>query len=100
VLVALPAAAHHYKLAYFGPLKPVLENTDPALKYYRAAVLGLGFVYTAYLIASFFNWFLFIPPRPEPFHWWRALVLIAAYLVLLGVYSFIGKKFATLSKRA
>jgi hypothetical protein len=28
-LAALPAAAHHYKLAYYGPLKPVLNNTDP-----------------------------------------------------------------------
>lgn len=30
VLAALPAAAHHYGFAYFGPLKAIIKNTDAA----------------------------------------------------------------------
>lgn len=93
-LVALPAAAQHYKLAFYGPLKPVLENADPALQNYRHAVLILGFVYTAYLMASLFSWFLFAPSaRSHP--WWHSALPVLGWLILLGAYSLIGKRFTT-----
>ena len=46
-LSALPMAAHHYGLAYFGPLKKVRENADPALRSERVTILACGFTFTA-----------------------------------------------------
>lgn len=93
VLVTLPVAAEHYKLAYYGPLEAVLQNTDPTLQYYRKVVLSCGFVYTAFLMASLFKLVLF--PLPADLHsrWWHSAAFVTGWILLLGVYAIIGKRF-------
>ena len=94
VLIALPAAAHHYKLAYYGPLEPVLNNTDPKLRNYRDVVLASGFIYTAWLMASMFNFVLVSAPSAKSYRWRHAAAFVAGYLAFLGMFRIVGKKFA------
>jgi hypothetical protein len=93
-LTALPAAAHHYKLAYYGPLEPVLKNTDPTVQTYRDVVLLSGFVCTAWFMAAMFS-LLLIPAssaRPEP--WWHTAAFAAGFLAFLVMFAIVGKRFA------
>lgn len=93
-LAALPAAAYHYGLSYYGPLMPVVENTDPPLERYRRVVLGSGFIYTAYLMAAIFSIFLFqsAPPTERTHSRLRIAAFLGSYAVLLFVYALIGTR--------
>jgi hypothetical protein len=96
VLAVLPAAAHHYGLSHYGPLKSVLDNSDPTLERYRRVVLGSGFVFTAYWMAVAFSFFLFqyTPPVQRPHPWLRQAEAGGSYALLLLAYSLIGRRFA------
>lgn len=96
--VALPAAALHYKWAYYGPLTPVVENNDPAVQTLKELFLGCGFVYTAFLIAVGFSIILMVTPpqlNVSTSHQWDFVAYIASYTGLLIIYAVIAKKFAT-----
>lgn len=92
-LAALPAAAEHYNIAYYGPLESVLHNADPTLERYRSVVLGSGFVYTAYIMAALFKLVLFAPATGVH-RWWHPAAFAGGFLALLVVYAIVGKKFA------
>src|ERR1035437_3809518 len=97
VLVALAAAAEHYKLAYYGPLEPVVLNTDPKLQNYRNVVLGSGFVFTAFIMAGMFRLVLFAPSASTKLPLWgrlAAATCVAGILALFVVYAIVGRRFA------
>lgn len=96
-LVALPAAAEHYKLSYYGPLGPVLQNNDRRLQNYRSVVLGSGFVFTAFFMAGLFRLVLFAPsPSTKLPSWGRlaAAAFVAGILALFVVYAIVMRRFA------
>ena len=96
-LIALPAAAEHYELAYYGPLEPVLKNSDPRLHNYRNVVMGSGFVFTAFFMAGLFRLVLFAPSPSTKLPSWgplAAAAFIAGILALFVVYAIVGKRFA------
>ena len=95
VLGALPAAALHYKMAYYGPLEPVVENNDPSLQRLKELFLAFGFTYTAFFIAAGFSVFLLVtaPTKVRPLHWWTPLLAVGTYFGVLVVFSFIAKRF-------
>ncbi|HXX21941.1 MAG TPA: hypothetical protein VEO19_02185 [Terriglobia bacterium] len=94
-LVALPVAAHHYKLAYYGPLEPVLRNTDQAAKNDREVVLACGFIYTAFFMAGAFSLLLLSVPSAKSDRWWHGVLFVAGYCACLGIFAIIGKAFAS-----
>jgi MFS family permease len=102
ILSALPIAAHHYGFAYFGQLKKVIENKEPSLRSERAAVLGFGFSFTAYLMALTFSFFLFEPRVVKPGHhgWPWFVALPGVWIVFLVIYMWIGLKFTQHPKKS
>ena len=91
-LSALPVAAHHFELAYFGLLQPVQENRDPVLQSDRNAVLAFGFIFTSFLMAAMFDTYVFGPatsnePRPS----WHSLLKLLAFIVVSLMFYFANK---------
>jgi hypothetical protein len=101
VLFAIPAACMYYSLAYHGNLKSVLENSDRTVSHQRRIVVGDGFVYTAWILSVAVSFYLFsaLPGASRP--WWKwALISLAAVVLMIFVYSHIGKTFASHPTRA
>ncbi|MGA2967221.1 MAG: hypothetical protein ABSD64_13500 [Terriglobales bacterium] len=95
-LSAFAVAAHHYGLAYYGPLQKVMENADPALRSERAVVLACGFTFTAYLMAAMFSLFLFVQdvPIPRPRYLWiRVAALAVGWLAFYLVNRWMARRF-------
>jgi hypothetical protein len=99
-LIALPVAAHHYKLAYYGPLAPVFNNADPKLQNYRNVVLAGGFIFTAFFMAGMFNLLLIPAASTKSYRWWHTAVFAAGFLALLEIYAVVGKRFSERPKSA
>lgn len=102
-LCLLPAAAKHYGLAYYGPLKSVLNDTVPERKFQREVVLIAGFVYTAYFIAiPAANYLQYRADSPAPVKHpiLDGVMAVSAYIILVASYSFIGKIFERHPSRA
>lgn len=104
VLCALSAAARHYSFAYFSPLSPVVENTDRTLRIKREVVLTAGFVFTAFIIAGQFGFYLFAANAvaAEALHkfWLELAAGVPAVALMFTAYSWVGKRFATQSTKA
>ncbi|HME09880.1 MAG TPA: hypothetical protein VKG25_22665 [Bryobacteraceae bacterium] len=84
-LAALPAAASYYEFSYFGPLRPIVENTDSATETQRGLVLSAGFFVTASLIAGFVYALLFVHQPSEG----GRLTLLWGPLSLVALTAFI-----------
>src|SRR5271165_4132468 len=105
LLAALPIAANKYKIAYFGPVKPVLENTDPLLSGQRGMFLKSAFVYTAILIAMLVHPFLFVnvslskPPLGR-WSWLLVVIFLAGIWAVTRIWSYLARDFVSRPTRA
>jgi MFS family permease len=100
-LVALAAGAQHYSLAYFGPLKPVMNDSEPKRRVQREIVLMAGFIFTAVLISIFLSTFLFHSSlQPSKFPLWQSIASAAAYFLGLALFVVSAHMFLAKPNRA
>ena len=106
LLVMLAAAAAHYQIEYLPALRAVYNNAEPKLELYRNLLLAAHFIYPATFMTLVFNPVVF---RFDVHNWWfvpvdasvwRALAILAAFVVM-GLGNFvIEKSFAERPKQA
>jgi hypothetical protein len=99
MLVALAAAAFHYRFAYIAPLESVVKDSAPERRRERDTVLAAGFVFTASLMTTLIGLFVFNIP-PNQFNKWRFLWWLVAYAMVLGIFHFVNKTFSAHPNRA
>ena len=93
-LVSLAAAAQHYGFVYIAPLNAVRADTDPARRKERETVLAGGFIFTACVMASVFNSFLFGSIRLPPPNRWHIIAWFGFYALAWTAFVGINKIFA------
>jgi MFS family permease len=94
MLVALAAAAYHYRYAYIAPLESVVKDLAPERHRERDTVLAAGFIFTAFLMASLIGMFILnLPQANSVAIRWRLLYL-GTYLAALGIYHLVNKIFS------
>ncbi len=83
LLVSLAAAAYHYGFAYFSPLKPVVNDSEPKRRFHREIVLGVGFLYTAGFISALLGNFIFFqsPVQHDRTNWIQSVEGIGLYML-------------------
>ena len=82
LLVSLAAAAYHYGFAYFSPVKPVVNDSEPKRRF-LTIVLGVGFLYTAGLISALLGNFIFFqsPVQHDRTNWIQSVEGIGLYML-------------------
>jgi hypothetical protein len=92
-LVALAAGAQHYGILYIAPLESVRADTEPGRRVQRDTVLAGGFVFTACIMATIFNLFLFSSVHAPTPNKWRSVVWFSLYALVWAVFFLINKIF-------
>jgi hypothetical protein len=100
-LVGLTALAEPTLIPGWDNLESVRADSDPKRRFFRETVLAAGFIFTATLMASLLSAFLFSSVHGQPpWKWWRWLIWLAAYFLLLGGFDYINKIFVSKPRRA
>src|SRR5713226_2180367 len=95
-LVALTALADPTRIPGWDNLQSVRADADPKLGFFKETILAAGFIFTASLMATILSAFLFSSVHGQPaWKWWRWLIWLAAYFLVLGAFDYINKIFTS-----